>query len=103
MPHAVVRTSPPRLPIALSRAPPAPPRGRPARPRRWSTNQAADELARLPRVGPSLAGKIVAHRQQHGPFKRAEDLMEVTGIGEKMFALLKPYLAVSGPTTLLRR
>ena len=30
-------------------------------------NQAsADELARLPRVGPSLAGKIVAHRQQHG-------------------------------------
>ena len=50
-------------------------------------NQAsADELARLPRVGPSLAGKIVAHREQNGPFKRAEDLMEVAGIGEKMFA-----------------
>jgi len=63
----------------------------------------ADELARLPRVGPSLAGKIVEHRQQHGPFKRAEDLMEVKGIGEKMFAILQPYLAVSGPTTLAEK
>ncbi len=63
----------------------------------------ADELARLPRVGPSLAGKIVEHRQQHGPFKRAEDLMEVKGIGEKMFAVLKPYVSVSGPTTLTEK
>jgi competence protein ComEA len=66
-----------------------------------NVNQASvDELARLPRVGPSLAGKIVEHRQQHGPFKRAEDLMEVKGIGEKMFATLRPYVSVSGPTTL---
>lgn len=63
----------------------------------------ADELARLPRVGPSLAGKIVAHRQQHGPFKRPEDLMEVKGIGEKMFASLKPFVSVSGPTTLTEK
>jgi len=69
-----------------------------------NVNQAsADELARLPRVGPSLAGKIVAHREQHGPFKRAEDLMEVKGIGEKMFTILQPYLAVSGPTTLTEK
>ena len=69
-----------------------------------NVNQAsADELARLPRVGPSLAGKIVEHRQQHGPFKRAEDLMEVKGIGEKMFAALKPYVSVSGPTTLTEK
>ena len=69
-----------------------------------NVNQAsADELARLPRVGPSLAGKIVAHREQNGPFKRAEDLMEVKGIGEKMFASLKPYVSVSGPTTLTEK
>jgi competence protein ComEA len=69
-----------------------------------NVNQAsASELARLPRVGPSLAGKIVAHREQHGPFKRAEDLMEVKGVGEKMFALLKPYVSVSGPTTLTEK
>ena len=63
----------------------------------------ADELARLPRVGPSLAGKIVAHREKNGPFKRAEDLMEVAGIGEKMFASLKPFVAVAGPTTLTEK
>ena len=69
-----------------------------------NVNQAsADELARLPRVGPSLAGKIVSHREKNGPFKRTEDLMEVTGIGEKMFALLKPYVSVSGPTTLTEK
>jgi competence protein ComEA len=69
-----------------------------------NVNQAsADELARLPRVGPSLAGKIVAHREKNGPFKRTEDLMEVKGIGEKMFASLKPYVSVSGPTTLTEK
>jgi competence protein ComEA len=69
-----------------------------------NVNQAsADELARLPRVGPSLAGKILSHREKHGSFKRAEDLMEVSGIGEKMFAALKPYVSVSGPTTLTEK
>ena len=64
-------------------------------------NQAsATELARLPRVGAKLADRIVAHRTQHGAFKRAEDLMEVKGVGDKMFATLKPYLTVSGTTTL---
>lgn len=63
----------------------------------------ADELARLPRVGPSLAGKIVTHREQNGPFKRTEDLMEVKGIGEKMFTTLKPHVSVSGPTTLTEK
>ncbi len=67
-------------------------------------NQAtADELARLPRVGSKLASRIVTHRSQHGPFKRAEDLMAVKGVGEKMFTSLKPYLAVSGSTTLTEK
>jgi len=60
----------------------------------------AGELARLPRVGAKLADRIVSHRGQHGPFKRVEDLMEVKGVGEKMFASLKPYLSTSGTTTL---
>lgn len=78
----------------------------PAAPARKTVNvnqASADELARLPRVGPSLAGKIVAHREQHGPFKRSEDLMEVKGIGEKMFAVLKPWVATAGPTTLTEK
>ena len=67
-------------------------------------NQAsADELARLPRVGSKLAARIVEHRSQHGAFKRPEDLMQVKGVGEKFFTTLKPYLAVSGPTTLAEK
>jgi len=67
-------------------------------------NQAStEELARLPRVGKKLAERIVAHRKEHGAFKRVEDVMEVKGVGEKMFASLKPYLATSGATTLAEK
>lgn len=69
--------------------------------RRVNINTAdASQLALLPRVGPSVAQKIVDFRKENGPFKSAEDLMLVAGIGEKTFQLLKPYLAVSGETTL---
>jgi len=67
-------------------------------------NQATSaELARLPRVGAKLADRIVLHRKEHGPFRRIEDLMEVKGVGEKFFSALKPYLTVSGPTTLVEK
>lgn len=58
------------------------------------------QLALLPRVGPSVAQRIVDYRKQNGPFKKPEDLMLVQGIGEKTFQLLKPYVAISGETTL---
>jgi competence protein ComEA len=57
------------------------------------------ELAYLPRIGAKVAERIVAHRKEK-PFARPEELMEVKGIGEKLFLTLKPYVAVSGPTTL---
>jgi len=60
----------------------------------------AAQLALLPRVGPSIAQRIVDYRKQNGPFKKAEDLMLVRGVGEKTYELLKPYLATSGETTL---
>lgn len=58
------------------------------------------QLALLPRVGPSVAQRIVDFRKENGPFKSPEDLMLVQGIGEKTFLLLKPHVAVSGETTL---
>lgn len=60
----------------------------------------ASQLALLPRVGPSVAQRILEYRKQNGPFKKAEDLMLVQGIGEKTFQLLKPYVATAGETTL---
>jgi len=60
----------------------------------------AGQLALLPRVGPSVAQRIVEYRKQNGPFKKPEDLMLVQGIGEKTYQLLKPYVATAGETTL---
>ncbi|HWM91422.1 MAG TPA: helix-hairpin-helix domain-containing protein [Thermoanaerobaculia bacterium] len=60
----------------------------------------ASQLALLPRVGPSVAQRIIDFRKENGPFKSVEDLMLVQGIGEKTYQLLKPYIAISGETTL---
>lgn len=60
----------------------------------------AQELQLLPRVGPSLAQRIIDFRTANGPFKAPEELARVKGVGEKSFALLKPYVTVEGATTL---
>jgi len=51
----------------------------------------ADEptLETLPRVGPAMAARILAWRAANGRFTAVEDLMSVTGIGEKTFEGLK--------------
>ena len=59
-----------------------------------------EELDRLPGVGPSKAAAIVAWRKKYGAFKRIEDITRVKGFGRKTLQRLKPYLSVSGPTTL---
>jgi len=59
-----------------------------------------EQLQLLPNVGPAVAARIVEHREKNGPFKAAEDLMLVRGIGEKSFEKLRPYVATSGQTTL---
>ncbi len=56
----------------------------------------AEELQQLPRVGPSLAQRIIAYREMYGPFKTPEDLMQVPGIGEGIFAAIRDYITV-GP------
>jgi len=61
------------------------------------------ELQLLPRVGPALAKRVVEFRTANGPFKTPEELTRVKGVGEKTFALLAPYLAVSGSTTLTEK
>ena len=41
----------------------------------------ADDLDRLPGIGPSTAQAIVDYRDQHGPFGSVDDLLDVRGIG----------------------
>ncbi len=63
----------------------------------------AEELAYLPRVGPSVAGRIIEFREKNGRFKDATDLLLVRGIGDSTFELIEPYVAVSGETSLTEK
>lgn len=46
------------------------------------------EIENLPGIGPSKAAAIVAHRDEHGPFKSCDDLGQVNGIGAATLANL---------------
>lgn len=54
-----------------------------------------DELDTLPGVGPSTAQAIIDEREANGPFASAEDIMRVSGIGEKKFEKLEGLICVS--------
>ena len=54
----------------------------------------AAELEELPGIGPVTAGRIVAHRETHGPFLTVEDLLDVPGIGEGKLAALRDAVVV---------
>ena len=52
------------------------------------------ELEKLPGVGPVLAERIVAHRQQYGPFRRVEHLMMVRGFSDNKFRTVRDLVTV---------
>jgi competence protein ComEA len=55
-----------------------------------SLNRAtATELETLPGVGPVLAERIVAYREEHGRFDEVEDLLGVPGIGETKLSSIR--------------
>jgi len=54
----------------------------------------AADLESLPGIGPVLAARIVAHREEHGRFERPDDLLEVEGIGPRLLARLRPLVHV---------
>ena len=57
-------------------------------------NATVEQLDELPGVGPSTAQAIVDDREQNGPFTSLEDLMRVSGIGEKKFEKLKGSISL---------
>lgn len=53
-----------------------------------------DQLETLPGIGPALGQRILDYRQEHGPFRSVDDLLNVSGIGEKRLADLRPNVTV---------
>lgn len=86
---------------SLGRAPAPPPEVvvAPARPRASGVvdlNRAsASELESLPRVGPALAARIIAHRETQGPFRSVDALDDVPGVGPATLAALRRHVTVS--------
>ncbi|MGD9181368.1 MAG: ComEA family DNA-binding protein [Desulfobacterales bacterium] len=54
----------------------------------------AQELAKLQKVGPKFAVRIIEYRQKYGPFKLTEELMEIRGIGPHTYDRIKDKITV---------
>jgi len=55
---------------------------------------AATLMKALKGVGPDKASAIIAYREQHGPFKTADQLAEVKGIGKKLVEMNREVIIV---------
>ena len=52
------------------------------------------ELESLPGIGPATAQKIIASRESEGPFSTPDELMRVSGIGEKKYEAVEGLICV---------
>ena len=53
-------------------------------------------LARVAGIGPTLAKRIVAHRDQRGAFKSRREILEVLGVGPRTFEQAAGFLRIRG-------
>ncbi|MBQ4650844.1 MAG: helix-hairpin-helix domain-containing protein [Firmicutes bacterium] len=51
-------------------------------------------LQTIPGIGPSKADRIIEYRNNNGRFRTVEDIMNITGIGQKTFESIKSYITV---------
>lgn len=56
----------------------------------------AEELEALPEVGDVTAARIIAYREQHGPFRAVDDLIHVQGISDRTIDAFRD-LVTTGP------
>ncbi|MBR0164686.1 MAG: helix-hairpin-helix domain-containing protein [Lachnospiraceae bacterium] len=54
----------------------------------------AQELCTLNGIGPGRAADIVRYREEHGPFRSIEEIMNVSGIKDRTFATIREYIRV---------
>lgn len=56
----------------------------------------AEELTRLPRIGPTLASRIVTDREDNGPFGSLDGLTRVSGVGPALAQTVRRHVTFSG-------
>ena len=83
--------------------------GAPLRGQAWLVGSTLDvnrasrqNLEALPKIGPAIAEAIIAFRDSRGGFQSLEELREVSGIGNKTYLRIRPYLHV-GRKRMLHR
>jgi len=52
------------------------------------------ELTKLPGIGPKIAARIAAYREEKGAFRRVEDLIKVKGIGKRKLERMRPFVQI---------
>ena len=60
----------------------------------------AEELRRLPGIGPVLAERVVRYRRENGKFPSIRDIQNVKGIGVKRFERLEPLIHIGQKISL---
>lgn len=53
-----------------------------------------EEIETLPGIGPSKAQAIIQYREEHGYFQTVEDLLQISGIGEKTLENMKDEIQI---------
>ncbi|WP_067727356.1 helix-hairpin-helix domain-containing protein [Oceanobacillus damuensis] len=53
-----------------------------------------EEIETLPGIGPSKALAIIQHREEYGHYQKTEDLLQVSGIGEKTLENMKESIQI---------
>lgn len=60
-------------------------------------NASFDDLVKLNGIGEYRAGQIIAYREEYGGFNNIEELINVSGIGEKIFNSIRDNVYVENP------
>lgn len=52
------------------------------------------ELMEIPKIGKAKAEAIISYRNEHGDFNNIEEIKNVSGIGDSLFASIKTYICI---------
>lgn len=54
----------------------------------------AAELENVPGIGPVTSEKIINYRIENGLFRKLDEILKVSGIGDKTYAKMKPFICI---------